>query len=274
MNYKKDSLEKLLLLIDGVLSRPENEWFRQELAKRFTKNESILGFPEFAKLLRKNFKKKAKKIYSDFNDVKLRQILIKDNVEMQWYMVLNDPGRFLLFLYYQIELLLNKYCIDFNSYEKINAEKNRFYFKVNDGFEIVCFDSFYSKDRTGAIIKKPLEKINSIWAKLIFFVIDSNNIEWLEKNKSNFSTLINTRNKMSHRGFEIEDESDYIYQNLKKLSLLDFSAYSFYTNLITKILSSFKNTHSINNASSNDGHTKLPGLKILGKVNLDNIKRK
>lgn len=274
MNYKKDSLEKLLLLIDDVLSKPENEWFRQELAKRFTKNESILGFPEFAKLLRKNFKKKAKKIYSDFNDENLRQTLIKDNIEMQWYLVLNDPGRFLLFLYYQIELLLNKYCIDYKSYEKINSEKNRYYYKFSDRFEVVCFDNFYFKDQNGLVRQKPFEKINSIWAKLIFFVVDSNNVEWLVQNKSNFDTLFNIRNKMSHRGLEIENESDYYYQKLKKLSILDISAYSFYTNLITKILNSFNKNFISNYQDISEVNKKLPGLKILGKVNLDDIKRK
>ena len=150
MNYKKESLEKLIVLIKEICESDENQWFKEnlflELGLISTKSRSENDFGSYFNLLKKQFKIKAKKLYENINDKDLKKQLINDCVKMYWYQVNNDVNQMFMYAFYQLENMLNHYINKSNCFNKIIKNKNFYTHTFNDKFIIICSKSFLSAD--------------------------------------------------------------------------------------------------------------------------------
>ena len=231
--YNKENLEKLLKLIKEISSDPDNLWFKKKLSKDLNKDFGFENFPEFVKFQKKTFRIKGNNFYSQIKNNQIKNDLLKDYIEMCWYQSMNNMNRFMLFTFYQMENLLNFYCTNENCYEKLEKSPKEYIIDYGNNFIINCHKSFIKYDSK----RIDIEKV-TIWAKIVFWAIDSKLIHWEKQNHTSFSNLINIRNIESHR--------NSLNQNLraeKTIQLLktsDFSSLGFYIGILKKIKTTIK----------------------------------
>lgn len=270
MSNNKDTLQKLLLLISDISEDPKNLWFKEELHKIYgiPKPPAFNDFPTFLKHLKRNYKIKAKEFYKNIKDQKLKNELVKDNVEMQWHQTSHDVERFLLFTFYQIENLLNYYCIKTDCHTKIEKDKNRFQHSFGP-IHIVCADNFFD-NRTGE--KKAISKVTPIYAKIAYWLINSNRVNWYSSSSYNMSNLIKIRNKINHRSSSSPIDKN-ILETLELLKKQDFSSLSFYINILKEIVKTINEIgkEAISIEPIEQKHSRN-GLKIKGKIDLSQFK--
>lgn len=201
MGQNKEQLKKLLLFIDNLAKQPGNEWFVEELVKRTVSDTS--GFDAFIRLQREKSRKKARFYYKDITNTKLRNQLIDYHSSMIWYKSIFDVENFFVNVYYQIEDMLNYYIDNFDAFNKISNNPS-FFCKIigNDKFEmnIDCQSYFFDK-KENSYKRRPINKINSLWAKLLFWSLDTNHFEFLQNQFQNFSSIINIRNDRNHANY-------------------------------------------------------------------------
>ena len=279
MNEKTKNLQNLLKLVKELSSRDDMEWFKNELVVHYSSstkttnsvdNKSLINnyefndFPSFLRFQKINFRIKGKAFYFNIKEIELKNQLVKDFVEMYWFLNMNNIDRFMLFTYYQFENLLNYYCTKSNCFEKIEKNRNYFIESFGKNFVVICSDNFFYKTQC-----KPIEKV-SIWAKLVFWFKDSNNDEWEGKNHTNISNLINIRNKNAHRQPKYSNEK--VINTISLLEKQDFSKFSFYINILSHILKSFE---SIDNrvVELNKIKNIIRGPKTLGYIDPETLKK-
>lgn len=272
MSYNKDTLQKLLLLISDISNDPKNLWFKDELHTIYGTPQppAFNDFPTFLKHLKRNYRIKAKEFYKNIKDPKLKNELVKDNVEMQWYQTSQDVERFLLSTFHQVENLLNYYCIKTDSYSKIEKDKNKYRHSFGP-IHIICFDNFYD-NRTGE--KREIAKVTPIYAKIAYWLLHSNRVNWYSSSSYNMSNLIKIRNKTSHRSSTSPSDKN-VLQTLKLLKKQDFSSLSFYINILKEIV---KSIDELDNKSIAIQPVEInpssKGPKILGKIDLPERKNR
>lgn len=230
-NPSKESLEKLLRLIDELCACEENQWFKEALSSKFGGKNGFENFPAFLKHQKNQFKIKGRSFYAAIADEKLKKELVDDYIEMSWYQSVNNLNRFMLYVFYQMENLLNYYISISNAFEKIDTNKNYYIHKYPPKFTVIVYDSFFYKNEEKSI------KDISIWSKLTFWMIDSNNKDWEKMNHRNINNLISTRNAISHRNSNSNNK--YVDDTIDALKKSDFSSLSFYFNVLKKILETY-----------------------------------
>lgn len=204
--YSKESLEKLLLLIDEICSQEEYLWFKEKLqARLFEVNH--LNNPDIVKKL--NAIQKYLMIdgvevidYSEINNEIVRNQLFRDCIEMSKYRLgkINDTINFDEYCRYahmQAEEMIN-YFYNFKFYGNIEYVKE-FILKHNPSYKF--------KDVIGSLSEIPYS------TKLSAFIKEYK----LEKGslKSILDFLSNLRNELSHRNsLDIKNE-DLILCELK-----------------------------------------------------------
>lgn len=266
--YKKESLACLLKLIVEICRDSDNEWFKDELSLYFSENNSVASdFPSLIRYLKVEYKKKGLKFYQNINDPKLKNDLIKDFVEMYFNHSLNDMGKFIQFTCYQMENLLNYYCTKSNSFEKIIANKNYYGHNYNEKFIVSCHQSFFILDKP-----KELNNVN-LWAKMTFWLTDTNKLDWYKNRHNNVSNIINLRNEYSHRNSISNNEANK--KIIKELTLADFNSISFYISILKEILSSFTSIDpTVKIMDVKQEPFKLKGVTTVGFINLDYVTKK
>ncbi len=275
-NPNKESLEKLLHLIDELCQIEGNKWFEEKLKNKFSKGYNFENFPEFLKAQKLQFKIKGRSFYSSIKDKKLKKELIDDYIEMSWYQTVNDVSRFILFCFYQMENMLNSYISISNAYEKIKVNKDYYSYSYSEKFSFVPYDRFFYKkfkNNVNEEYKNPIEKID-IWSKITFWMIDAKLQDWEKENHWNISNMINIRNANSHRNSSIQNNK--LGEEIKKLKSSDFSRLGFYINILRKIIESFKKIDpKVKKYDVVTKRPKLEGPKFSGeKIDLDKYNRK
>lgn len=225
---KKESLEKLLVLIDDICSKDENFWFKKKLLLTISNNNGFENFPEFVKYQKRQFRIKGNVFYKDIKDIKIKNELILDYMEMCWYQSINRVDRFVLFAFYQMENLLNYYSEKSGAFNKIKNNQNYYKHSYAPKFNIDAFKSYFHNNQAQSI-----EKIN-IWAKITYWMIETNSINWEKLNHTTLSNLVNIRNNESHRYSLIENEN--VNTTIDILKKSDFSVLGFYIKVLRKIL--------------------------------------
>lgn len=262
MSYKRESLEKLLLMLEEICKEEENLWFKNRLHEQYS--EIGDNFPSYFRHLKKQYKLKANTFYKDILEKNLKLQLIKDFVEMSWYLGINDVNRFFLFTYYQMENLLNYYIIKSNAFEKIKTNKNFFIKQYNEKFTVVCYDKFFQNETT----QQSLDKI-TIWAKIVYWTLDSKSEDWEKQNHTSISNIVNIRNSNSHRN-SAQGTKEKNEETLKFLTISDYSNFGFYANILKKIRDSLKTiSPKVEMKPSGSGIEKPKGPIIVGKIDLD-----
>ncbi len=215
--YKKESLEKLLILIDEICSMDDNLWFKELLSEKF-KNEE-LNFPNSSEIFKntetiKKYLKISPELSIDYSFIShklLRTRLELDNLRMENVRIdlieENELVRFynyIIYAFYQVEDLINFYF--YTKYPNIES--------LLDHLEMIE-DDFFNFSRSG---KEMNVSDISIWHKLTAF-----NLEYFRGNDRfigmNIDNLRKVRNESVHRCSVIlrnkEQGSRHIYKFLK-----------------------------------------------------------
>jgi hypothetical protein len=230
--YSKESLEKLLLLIDEICNEKENFWFKNELDSKFGNSTGFENFPAFLIHQKKQYKLKGRRFYYSIKNSTLRTQLQNDYSEMLWNQGINNINKFLLFAFYQMENMLNYFCEEIKAHEKIQLNKEKYKILYSDKFIVNCHESFFRFDK-----KVDVEKIN-IWSKITFWTIETNNIDWEKSFHQSLSNLVQIRNENSHRHSLLENEKNT--STIENLKISDFSLLGYYVTILKKIKDSIK----------------------------------
>ena len=234
MKYKKESLEKLLLLIDELFNEPENNWFKEELSKMtesptLTLDKNELCFDSFVRLQRKMFRLKANEFYKNLTDADLQKELIKDYQEMLWFKMLNQIDRYYLFIYYQMENMLNFFILKNDAFNRIKSDPGSYQLKFTEGFIVKCYSYFFNKDGKA----NEINKINSVWAKLVFWSLEANEDRWIIDKKQTLDNIINVRNLLSHKNSS--QQNSFVKNQIELWKKGDDSLLSFPISVLNKL---------------------------------------
>lgn len=234
MGQDKEQLNKLLLFIEQLVRQPGNEWFSDKLKILVGADKNIYTFDAFIKVQRNKCKKISRKYYKNIQSNALRNQLIEDHSMMLWYKSIREIGKYFVYLNYQIENMLNAYCTLVNPHEKIRQNPTLYCKSLKNGkyeMNVDCYTYFFNKYKNDESIAIP--KITSLYAKAVFWAIDSDNFDMLSNNFGSFTTVVNIRNEENHSDANKEKKSlDYI------LKQEDDKQYFFVEELLKKVRNS------------------------------------
>lgn len=147
MAYKKESLEKLLLLIDEICNEGENIWFKNELRRKFSNNESDISL-----------------IYNRIQDVKNDTLKIKKLLNF-------SPEIKIDYSYIKHQLLIKRLEADYLRMENVRYDlsekdevKRLYDYCVNAFYQIENLINYYYHEKFPNIIDllNHLEKVPNI----------------------------------------------------------------------------------------------------------------
>ena len=116
MAQNREHLEKLLQFLDSLIKEPGNEWFVDELAKRFSVDKHLSVTPNakiddiYEYCIENILRKQAIEFYKDFPLKSIIPMLVEDFVRMESFKRKDNFGDFCLALYQQIECITNNLC--------------------------------------------------------------------------------------------------------------------------------------------------------------------
>jgi hypothetical protein len=232
MPYKKESLEKLLLLIDVISKENGNEWFRNKLNSQFCINNNLAGNSAINEIyeycIKHIIKEQAEKFYHDFKISPLRKQLIDDFIRMENFKRMDNFEDFSLAVYQQIEniiiyLFSNKSFqtkllkdIDTPAFHVFNKDSSGIYIKDDTGKNITIRSGKFKvsnlliQSNSNDIIKAEYNKDLETWAfnrklrAVVYYYyfnsyLLSNNQKELETICENANEIYQMRN-LNHRG--------------------------------------------------------------------------
>lgn len=220
--YNKESLEKLLILIDEICKSEENFWFKEALSKRhnfktpikYDGDDSISRIYEYC--IKDIVTKQANKFYEDFilNDIK--NVLVADFIRMDHFRREDNFEDFCLAMFQQLENIV-VYLFDYFDLEKkiitnydqrvisVYSREEKKLIKSNNSLHLSNF--IFQKYK----LETPLELINQefyfnhkVRAVLYYFYFK----ETLEFSSNKFDEIYNNAynlyqiRNLNHRGGE------------------------------------------------------------------------
>ncbi|MCF6140497.1 hypothetical protein L1S34_04290 [Flavobacterium sp. K77] len=221
--YSKESLGKLLVLIDEICKEEENLWFKESLKNKFHTTDDLHNSEINIKLssIEKYLKIDGIKIidYSEIENLSVRNQLFRDCIEMSKYRLgrINDTINF------------DEYC----RYGHMQAEELINYY-YNEKFygNLDYIQEFILKNFSIYKLNNNLKSINQIsyYAKLSAFI----KAYELEKGplKATIEFLSSLRNELSHRNSSDINNEDLILRSIKNLNIdvsnsyIDYKKYS------------------------------------------------
>ena len=240
--------EKLTQVLHKVeLLCEQNPEFATELRKKLgiasvaeISNESTTFNPDsFASAMRlqhKRCRSKARNFYDSIVDVDLYHDLVNDYANMLWYKSMFEVGKYFVHVNYQIENMLNYYLDHSNFHKKVVANaplyKYELKFSSNYTVSIDVFARAFDKNNNYLPIKPA--KIDSLWAKLLFWAIDTKQKDIIEQKKTYFNAIISVRNETNHANYASEKKQLNYWKNQDSLQ------FGYVEDLIRKIRDSIK----------------------------------
>ncbi len=235
MSYSKENLEKLTAFIEELIADPENRSWAETLREKIDSSNvnalaGTLAFDEFVRLQKKIFRLKSKEFYKEITDIELKAELERDYQEMLWWRMLNNVERQYLYSFFQIENMLNYYIVKNDAFKRIQKNKEKYIIDFDEKFSVNAYTYFFYNNTP-----KEISKINSIYAKLAFWGIETNNKGWLmdKTRKDTIDQIVQIRNKASHR--HSMDSNKYLLALVERFKSGDDSNQSFITNVLRKI---------------------------------------
>ena len=225
MAQNREHLEKLLQFLDSLIKEPGNEWFVEELAKKVVKQQPAEGiYPSednnlstFLSLQHNKIRRKARTYYKNIKDKKLRTQLVNDHALMIWYKSIYEVEKYFVHVNYQIENMLNYYLAHTDFHSKVQASPASYSKDVSNPstdfhMSIDVYSYAFSKYEGKPI---SIEKISSLWAKLLYWAIDSESFQFLSNQLGNFSAIINIRNQTNHSYYGRQSSASVYWKNLE-----------------------------------------------------------
>lgn len=204
--YSKESLEKLLILIDEICNKEEYLWFKEEIVKKYSNNtnntieinelhKDLRRTKSFLKYIDGQYWREGFNFYKKITDSSLKIMLISDFKEMKISEQDNNTLEFVRRLILQLENILNHLVSKFDAYGVIKGSPNLY---KGEKFNLIEGPySFFLENGD----QKPLKNISLpsklTWAK-IYFNINYSFSTWRD--------LTFIRNKASHRENLKDDE--------------------------------------------------------------------
>ncbi|MFN8295703.1 MAG: hypothetical protein U0T69_05875 [Chitinophagales bacterium] len=243
MAYKKESLEKLLVLIDEISKDKNNEWFLNELLRKINKDKlihtdkpnnlidlvnDIKRTKYFLNSIDKTIWLEGLNYYSNIKDPILKIELITDYKEMKISDKQNDIIEFSRRLIMQLENCLNAICIILDAPKIILASPDHYKDNSNN-----LKDGRFSFFEDGKVKQLNLVPITS----KLFFVKKYYGFNYPF---NILDEMIKIRNKSSHRG-ELSESEKNIINNAKKNYMEKKSLYfKSYNDIFKKLTDLFK----------------------------------
>lgn len=229
--YSKESLKKLLLLIDEICNEEENLWFNDALANKYSNPDISYNSEIKDKIgsIEKYLKIDGLEIidYSEIENETVRNQLFRDCIEMSKYRLgkINDTINF------------DEFC----RYAHMQAEELINYF-YNEKFygNLDYVQEFILKHFVIYKVKDNLNSLNQIsyFSKLSAFI----KAYELEKGalKTTIEFLSNLRNELSHRNSLETNDEDRILSELKEKNIDVTKSFIDYKNTPKEAIELFK----------------------------------
>lgn len=171
--YSKESLEKLLVLIDEISKEEENLWFKDKIHKKYStislnkysSDESINKIYEYC--IKEIIVKQANKFYEDFKIENIKPKLIEDFIRMEHFRRDDNFEDFCLAMFQQLEGTINSLVSDeMQNYIIENKElqthkvreKNSRNYVPNTLWQLIFFPGLTNLD-----LEKKITKPISLW---------------------------------------------------------------------------------------------------------------
>jgi hypothetical protein len=252
--YSKESLEKLLFLIDEISSQDDHLWFRERLENKFSNTNNINNsdIVNRLKIIQKYLMIDGVEVidYSDIKNIIVRNQLFRDCIEMSKYRLgkINDTINF------------DEYC----RYAHMQAEELLNYFYTEKFYGNMDFvQEFILKYFPIYTVKSSIQSLNQIsyLPKLSAFV------KAYDLEKGSFKSIIeflnNLRNELSHRNsLEINNE-DEIMKKVIERKINVYSSYFDYLNSTKEEIDLFKRGRFIYLKRKQDYHEITENLIFL-----------
>lgn len=183
MAYKKESLEKLLLLIHSICDEPENDWFKNKLFENQALSISNLGDQKISEIyelcINEILLEQANQFYRDFKYAEIKETLIADFVRMEKFKRQDNFEDFSLAVNQQIECIVNYLCtndMDFCNYIILNKNSQAYAFQDNS-YKLwqLILSTFKEVHEADKLFDKPLiewDYLKKIKAVLYYFHFD------------------------------------------------------------------------------------------------------
>jgi len=232
----EEKLEKVLHHV--VLLCEQNSEFKSILTAKLSLNNISVkteteSFDSIIKLQHNRCHNKARNYYKGISDCKLRNDLIDAYTNMLWYRSIFEIGQCFVHVNYQIENMLNFYLNHTDFHDKI-AKNPKLYcreLKFSEKYTRSIDVFTYAFDQQHTPIE--ITKISSIWAKILFWAIDTDQISTLNQNLNNFNSIINIRNEANHDNYLSTKTSTKYWQDME-----DGTQFAF----IEKLIKIFRNS--------------------------------
>lgn len=176
------------------------------------------SFASAMRLQHKRCRDKARGFYEDILDVQLYQDLINAYSYMLWYKSIFEIGQYFVHVNYQVENMLNYYLDHSDFYKKVADAPFQYKYRleINPTYVVPIDVSAKAFDVNND--NKPIEPSKlSMWVKLLYWAIDTNKKELLEKKKTYFNAIISVRNETNHANYASEKKSLSYWQNQDSL---------------------------------------------------------
>ncbi|MGM9811012.1 MAG: hypothetical protein ACI30J_09135 [Paludibacteraceae bacterium] len=172
------------------------------------------NFASIMRLQHENCRKKARKYYQKIKNPQLRKDLVNDYAQMLWYKSIFDIGKYFVYVNYQVENMLNYYLTLSDFHNKVAAQPRLYNTKLEFSKDYtVSIDVYsYAFDRYNGNAPLPPSKMKSLWAKILFWAVDTNQLDMLQQQKNNFNAIITIRNEESHANYMSKSSTKY-WQN-------------------------------------------------------------
>lgn len=206
MAQDKKQLEALLHFIDRLIAEPGNEWFAERLrssvsiSREETETNDQASIDSMIRLQHCKNRRKARKYYQHIKNDVLRNQLITDHASMLWYKSIYEIEMYFTHVNYQIENMLNYYLENTDFHKKVQKDPKRFCTTVSfhTGKQLTVDVYTFAFDKYKNYEPVSVPKIKSLWAKIVFWAIDTDSLSFLQNQASNFSAIINIRNENNH----------------------------------------------------------------------------
>lgn len=211
----KDKIKEVLKVLSEKLKEPENK----DLLDEFLMNCGVFEVDDitdsaFVRLQRKALRKKSRLFYKDIKDNQFKKELIDAHSQMLWYKTINELEKYFVYVNYQIENMLNYYIQNNDAFNKIQLNVRGYCKNIFSSpkytLTIDCYTYFFNKNN-----QRPnkVSKINSLWAKLLFWSIDSGIPDYTVNQYNNLCSIIEIRNEQNHADYERNsNKCDYWYK--------------------------------------------------------------
>ena len=163
-------------------------------------NSESDSFSSAMRLQHQRCRSKARSYYAKIADEQLRQNLINDHAKMLWYKSIFEVGQYFVHVNYQAENMLNYYLSHTDFHKKVAAEPIKYCKKIEINpkytISIDAYTYAFDKNKGNSPIDPP--RINSLWVKFLYWAIDTDQEDILERFKTYLNAIVSVRNEVNH----------------------------------------------------------------------------